>query len=516
MLKNKRKLLIIVGVAVLLIILVICIVAALNGGSRRGTPVTAETPPTTAATTAGNTTQAITTTEEPVTEPPYVPIKFTDDMYPLRRDGMYGVVNENGDVIVGFMYSYIEPEWVNGLAQASGSGGIGFIDANDRTIIPLEYKKCTGFSDGLYVLTGKDVCDAYDEMGNLILRRENTTAFDYLGSLFSDGLAAVYAYKYPGYRGFIDLDKNVAIECQFDEIYPDQFTSGVIGVKVDQAWGVINTRGEYVVPLSKENYAIVWIGPKNILMHKASGGTDVLDLEGNLLHHSTADLGFSRSSHNPSKNVFSMHNGDAFACVSYGPNCFAEICDTSGRLLASTESLGVTTLGISKASEKWLAIDSNYLSVDGKLLWKDESTRYNPYSTSYWPEGLVHYYLPDTGTHRILDFNGNILLERKAELDYFNVHYTASREGGQWATKLLSLEGGPDYKFGNVNVCNRRAAIVQDEAGAYYGIFVMDKMKFPMEYNEIRYDEQEETFTLTKGTDISKVFIARNGRVIEL
>ena len=57
---------------------------------------------------------------------------------------------------------------------------------------------------------------------------------------------------------------------------------------------------------------------------------------------------------------------------------------------------------------------------------------------------------------------------------------------------------------------------MQDGAGIFYGLFVGDKLAYPIEYTKISYDEDERIFTLEKGAEKLRVFMAKNGNLIDL
>lgn len=83
------------------------------------------------------------------------------------------------------------------------NGKYGFVDKNDRMIIPASFQK----------------------------------AMDYF-----EGLAAV---KYSDKWGFVDDKGNIVVDCKFEDV--NNFANGYARVKMDNKWGYIDKSGKYIV-----------------------------------------------------------------------------------------------------------------------------------------------------------------------------------------------------------------------------------------------------------------------------
>ena len=535
-LTKQQRLTAIISVCIalaLIIIVPVSVSASRSAEVRRKLAAAEEAAARAAQNTTVVTTQKPTTTTEPVTEPPYVPLKFADDMYPLMRDDKWGVVNENGDVIADFLFEGIDDQrdtedtylhgngygymmgdrnlphsfgsaFAGGLLIAWGGKGWGLVDANGRIIVPMQYQKYIGFSDGLYLFKNKGEAFFYDEKGKLALKWGGAV------NLFSNGLAADAK---GGYYGFIDTKGRTVIDYQFSTVcnsylravgYPGQtespfytFVDGLIGVSVNSAYGVINTKGEYVIPLGQASRSL-HIYDKN-LISIGSSPVDLYDHDGNFL-----------------KQV-DMYGGGVFPVLLNGGSVLAGV-NSGGTLFLNMAGEEIARSPIcheGKANDKWLKTGSNLMDTQGNIFFT-EPARYLSRDCSV-SLGLVKFRKSENGStnkHWVYDWDRTLLLHYSGEhLDFWNTYYALAQNSN--AYYLEPLRGGQEYKFNSVKICNDQAAIVQDEAGAYYGIFVNDKMRIPMEYNNISYGAGE-IFTLTKGSETTHLFIARNGRVIDL
>ncbi len=215
-----------------------------------------------------------------------IPLVY-DDTYPfseglglVKKDGMYGFVDLEGEVI--------EPGY---LSAGSFSGGLavvetekgdwGYINRNGDWVIEPQYDRAWGFSEGIaqvllfnrnyrvehrYINTkGEEVSRPQHERNSsegLFVRNEirHGSGRDRAGikwryvkgeftsrkynsvRSFSEGLAGVSWGRW----GFINTEGEEVIPLQYDSIMP--FSEGLAGVEKDGRWGFINTEGEEVIP----------------------------------------------------------------------------------------------------------------------------------------------------------------------------------------------------------------------------------------------------------------------------
>ena len=118
----------------------------------------------------------------------------------------------------------------------------GFIDRNGKLIIPMQYAEATIFSDGLAFVkeTSNSTVVAIDTKGKEVFQLPEATN----ARRFSEGLAA-FKDKKNGLWGFVDKTGKVVIEAQYKEA--GDFACGLAAVGSRNAYGFINSKGKVVV-----------------------------------------------------------------------------------------------------------------------------------------------------------------------------------------------------------------------------------------------------------------------------
>jgi len=144
---------------------------------------------------------------------------FSDGMAAVRKDGKWGVVDNNFDLVIDYQYEDdgYEPwpgvrRFSYGLAAAKKDGKWGYIDKTGKTVINFEYDKAYRFSEGL-ARVSKD-----------------------------------------GKMGFINTNGEVVIPFKFKNA--GGFNEGLATAQADNnKWGCINAKGEYVIkPIYAEGF----------------------------------------------------------------------------------------------------------------------------------------------------------------------------------------------------------------------------------------------------------------------
>ena len=72
----------------------------------------------------------------------------TNGLLRVKKDGKYGFVNPNGDVVIPVQYDKVR-YFNNGSCCALKDGKYGYIDKQGNTIIPFVYDEAWSFDDGL-------------------------------------------------------------------------------------------------------------------------------------------------------------------------------------------------------------------------------------------------------------------------------------------------------------------------------------------------------------------------------
>ena len=176
-----------------------------------------------------------------------------DKDFIVEQKGGYGKIYNDGTVAFPCIYSN-EIEFENGYATVGIHGKYGIINEQGKVIIPLKYlRDFNNFHEGLVGLGKKNDSGRY-VFGFLDTLNQEVVPFEYDGAeYFSEGLAAVCKGKLWGY---INKKGEVVINYQFDEA--GEFENGYAFVKHNKKWGLINKKGTLKLPfIYKDNYGKV-------------------------------------------------------------------------------------------------------------------------------------------------------------------------------------------------------------------------------------------------------------------
>jgi hypothetical protein len=442
-------------------------------------------------------------------------VKFTDDCYPLQRNGKWGVVNENGDVIVDFTYEHANAKiYPNGYWRIQNQSAWACVDAKNNIIYALDYEAFGEYSEGYAAVKKGGLWGFIDNDGVLVV----PCAYEEVSS-FSEGLCAV---KKDGFWGFIDGKDNVDIEFLYDNVglmndnkYDRRFQNGATGVYINKAVGVIDKAGKYLTSLNKDiigvsytqvDYYILQVTPdekySNLNWHDRPTYA-FINSKNSRIRDDIEDICYS------DENILMANVVDKNGKVSF------EKIDKSGKTLkryTNFEGVPVDT-NISNIVEIYRAGDGpsenyvyNYINVkndkiiSGKWVADREKSILNE-----------HIIVRDNNTIHIYNSKGDLI--KKLNGDYSLVKDSYLHNDNN----LITLDPYKEYNLHSFStfVPTIKAAIVKDNNDVFYGLYVKDKLAYPCEYTSINYDEKEQIFTLKKGATTTRVFVAKNGNIIE-
>jgi hypothetical protein len=212
-----------------------------------------------------------------ITEPQYFEISgFSEGLATVKKRKpdygfIYGAVDANGTVIIPVEYDYLGV-LKEGLINFQKDNKMGFLDKNNKIIIPAMYYNFSAFSDGLAAVkiseTGK--FGFIDKNNNLVIAAEYEDAQPFYGGFtavarkksYSTGSAGKETVTVPGQWIVIDKKGKVIQERSFDRVSPlnagDLFIIESNGKK-----GTMNTKGMPILPMEyaevtidKSGYAI--------------------------------------------------------------------------------------------------------------------------------------------------------------------------------------------------------------------------------------------------------------------
>jgi len=181
---------------------------------------------------------------------------FSDNgIAPAKKEGKSGGLNRSGKDIIPFIFEELDYFYKSNLAVVKKNGKYGFINGNGKIIIPLQYDNANQtMSDNVVIASqngkwaffnnqGKQLTDfLYDEVKTDFVNIENNKDNTY----FKGGVAIVMQKNIPHF-----LDRNLK-EIKTAEIYDnaESFTDkGFSIVEKNGKFGLISKDGKVVLPV---------------------------------------------------------------------------------------------------------------------------------------------------------------------------------------------------------------------------------------------------------------------------
>lgn len=179
----------------------------------------------------------------------YVDMFFQEGLAKVLKDGKWGFINTNGNMVFTTMYDLHTSVFHNGLVLANTEEKIygsnmknrlyGFLGSDGRIVIPMKFDKAGEFHDGLAKVLENGKWGFINKNGNRIIPPIYELARD-----FSDGLAAV---KKNGKWLFVNKRGDVVISTNYETV--EDFSEGLVAVCKNGKWGFIDKNGNVVVPI---------------------------------------------------------------------------------------------------------------------------------------------------------------------------------------------------------------------------------------------------------------------------
>ncbi len=180
-------------------------------------------------------------------------VKVEDKTRPTYQQGKYlyneGFVNTKGEVIIDPAEGYFgAPAYSDGLVcLTKENAGYGFLNTNGDVVVPLIYKQggFSNFEDGLARMSKNGKTGLLNKAGDWVVEPFYKTV-----SGFGDSLLTVSFGSSFNNFGYCDFKNKVVIKGQYDRA--SSFEGGFAEVTKNQKQGIINTKGEIVIPLVHE------------------------------------------------------------------------------------------------------------------------------------------------------------------------------------------------------------------------------------------------------------------------
>ena len=207
---------------------------------------------------------------------------YTDGLALVKKNGMFGFINENWEEVIPFVYEDAKPFWEE-MAVVKINGKYGVINTNNETVIPFEYDNLINYKRNfrtIIVALKNNKYGIIDEGNSVIVPFEYTTIKVSLFYTFieKDGkkglmffkeksvstvlfdeikyikaLNPFYIYKYEGKLGLFDRYDGIMSNAIYDEIPDPHFYCSRMAVCRNGKWGYINTNGKEVIKCVYDN-----------------------------------------------------------------------------------------------------------------------------------------------------------------------------------------------------------------------------------------------------------------------
>ena len=164
-------------------------------------------------------------------------ISYRGNKYKIGYLGLFGMINEQGEIIIPFEFDEIE-QFLNDRAKAKKEGKWGYINEQGEIIIPFEFDEIEQFLNDRVKAKKEGKWGYINEQGEIIIPFE----FDEIGQFLNDRAKA----KKEGKWGYINEQGEIIIPFEFDKI--EQFLNDRVKAKKEGKWGYINEQGEIIIP----------------------------------------------------------------------------------------------------------------------------------------------------------------------------------------------------------------------------------------------------------------------------
>lgn len=185
-------------------------------------------------------------------------------------DKKVGLVNPTGEIVIDVKYDRMWEVDKDGIAAAMMDGKWGYIDMNDKVLVPFVYDEVRSFQNGLGKVKRNNLYGFVDTSGREVI----PPMYENLGWYWSEGLISAQLNKK---WGFIDRSNRVIIPFEYADA--DWFSEGLAAVALNRdTWGYIDKDNQTIIPfIYKANWSRFRDG---IACVQYLGKTGYIDREG--------------------------------------------------------------------------------------------------------------------------------------------------------------------------------------------------------------------------------------------
>lgn len=163
----------------------------------------------------------------------------------VKKDGLWGLVDFDGNVIVSPYWDYIG-DYNDGLYLVKKGSIYGYIDEKGSIIIEPCFGHAVNFSEGLTSFKKDDLYGFIDKNLNIVIQPVWKEVYE-----FNNGIAKVVSTS--GKMGYIDNKGKVVVDAVWDNI--GDFSEGLCPVSKNGKMGYIDNNGNVVIDLIYK-----WVG----------------------------------------------------------------------------------------------------------------------------------------------------------------------------------------------------------------------------------------------------------------
>jgi hypothetical protein len=156
----------------------------------------------------------------------------------IEIDGKYGVINEQGDLVIPANYDEIG-SFGNGLFPAKKDSFWGFISVNNEIVVPFENEMVSYFLEGIAFTQKDSVYVLIDSTG----RRINELDYSYVAFPFE--LPYIFVEQNRK-QGIVNLQGENVIDCKYDNLR--NIGEQLWCYQIDQKFGLVNRVGKEITP----------------------------------------------------------------------------------------------------------------------------------------------------------------------------------------------------------------------------------------------------------------------------
>ena len=184
-----------------------------------------------------------------------------------RENGKWGVIDTEGKPLLPFQYDDVHQEYHEDALGVCQSGRWGFIDTEGRTITPMDYDKLTYYQNGWAGAKSQD-----GKWGMIDKQNQAVIPFSWEDILLPTEAAPewVWVKKAGTWQCYSRSKKDMAFQGGFERAW--NFENGLAVISENSLLGVIDTRGEIIVPCRLDNYFKV----KDVLGYMKQSGRQKL------------------------------------------------------------------------------------------------------------------------------------------------------------------------------------------------------------------------------------------------